>query len=159
MYFLAPASCNLAKLCCLEWQCFWCGLCYMPKIILFLLRYTIVSGVFQFILPMVVISVIYIKIIFFLKQSRMPNHSQQKKQRQTNAILLSISLIFCVSWLPFSVFCVIIELVDIFDSTGKPFLSLSWILLSLGEAGFLSFIFILSPLFLIEVKLIKFSIE
>ena len=67
--------------------------------VLLLIRYTIFSGVFQFILPLVVISIIYSKIYFFLKKRRMPNHSHQQKQKRTNTILISISVIFSIRYI------------------------------------------------------------
>ena len=95
-----------------------------------ILRYTIFSGFFQFLIPIIIITVIYLRILlflkvnkhkvlkvylymeiacflcffcyfFFLQRNRVSQPSLLAKQRKTNAILFSISLIFFVTWLPF----------------------------------------------------------
>ena len=95
-----------------------------------ILRYTIFSGFFQFLIPIIIITVIYLRILLFLKvknhnvlkvylyietpcflcflcyfvflqRNRVSQPSLLAKQRKTNAILFSISLIFFVTWLPF----------------------------------------------------------
>jgi len=81
--------------------------------------YTVFSGVFQYILPLIIISFLYGRIFHFIKTKRMSNTQHSKKQRRTNIILFSISLIFFLSWLPFSVYCIITEAIDVFDSTEK----------------------------------------
>ena len=94
------------------------------------MRFTIFSCLIQYILPLVLISFIYFKIYKFLRTRRFQNATVCRKQKKTNCILLSVSLIFLVrwwkankysraahaihsSWLPFSVFCIITEVFDI----------------------------------------------
>ena len=68
------------------------------------------------------------------QKRRIANSSHTRKQRRTNIILLSISIVFflrylflllitlyCIdpSWLPFSLFCLITEIMDVFENTGQ----------------------------------------
>ncbi|XP_023345978.1 neuropeptide F receptor [Eurytemora carolleeae] len=79
--------------------------------------FTIYSSGVQFILPLVIISVVYINIYLYLKDHRLASRSNNDRQKRTNHILVAISIIFFVSWTPFSVFCIISELFDIFEDS------------------------------------------
>ena len=83
------------------------------------LSYTIISVFFQYALPLLVICVVYYKIYNFLQERRLLNRLEKKKLKRTTSILLAISLLFCMSWLPFSVLCIITEIVDLYSNTGK----------------------------------------
>jgi len=78
------------------------------------LWYTIFGSIFQFIIPLLIIIVIYIKIYYFIQRSNKRNCNKMKK---TNIILFIKAATFCASWLPFSVFCIISESVNIFQSS------------------------------------------
>ena len=82
------------------------------------LSYTVISVFFQYALPLLVICVVYYKIYNFLQERRLLHRLEKKKLKRTTAILLAISLLFCMSWLPFSVLCIITEIVDLYSNTG-----------------------------------------
>ena len=58
--------------------------------------YTIFSTIVQFIIPIIVISIIYHKISTYLKKNRFRDLQHTLKQRKTNSILLSFSLFFLI---------------------------------------------------------------
>ena len=62
------------------------------------LRFTVFSCLIQYILPLILISLIYTKIYKFLLTRRFQNSTICQKQKRTNCILLSCSLIFLI-WL------------------------------------------------------------
>lgn len=83
------------------------------------------SSFVQFIIPILIISVIYYKITNFLKENRYRNIQQLEKQKKTNQILISFSLLFLISWLPFSIFCLIVEAFDLIEDGGEPSIDFS----------------------------------
>ena len=62
------------------------------------MRFTIFSCLIHYILPLVLISFIYFKIYKFLRTRRFQNATVCRKQKKTNFLLLSVSLIFLVRW-------------------------------------------------------------
>merc|ERR1719270_1525241 len=82
------------------------------------LGYTLLSVSCQYVLPLIIICVVHFKVYVFLKDRRMLNSVHKKKQKRSTVILGCISLSFCVSWLPFSLLCVITEIVDLYKTTG-----------------------------------------
>ena len=69
-----------------------------------------------------------------LQDHRLPTRNSRNSQRKTNNILFTISLTFCLrspnrnrlhidliapSWMPFCIFCISSELLDLFHSTGQ----------------------------------------
>ncbi|XP_023344207.1 neuropeptide F receptor [Eurytemora carolleeae] len=77
--------------------------------------FTVYSSGIQFLIPLIIISAIYWRIYLFLKNNRYQVQAINEKQRKTNKILLAISITFCVSWLPFSVFCLLSEIFNLFS--------------------------------------------
>ncbi len=69
--------------------------------------YSIVVAVFQYLLPLLIVLIIYALIYKFLREQQYPRHLRQNK---TNALLASISLTHCIIWLPFSVFNIMADL-------------------------------------------------
>ena len=94
--------------------------------------FTVFSCLIQYILPLLLISFVYFRIYKFLQTRRFQNATICERQKKTNWILLSISLIFLVrfereksrrlktsemfSWLPFSIFCIVTDISDSDDS-------------------------------------------
>ena len=69
--------------------------------------YSLVVAVFQYLLPLVVVLIIYAMIYRFLRQQQYPRHLRQNK---TNTLLATISVTHCLIWLPFSVFNIVADL-------------------------------------------------
>ena len=69
--------------------------------------YSIVVAIFQYLLPLLIVLVIYALIYKFLQESQYPRHLRQNK---TNTLLSTISLTHCIMWLPFSLFNIMADL-------------------------------------------------
>ena len=69
--------------------------------------YSIVVAIFQYLLPLLIVLVIYSLIYKFLQESQYPRHLRQNK---TNTLLSTISLTHCIMWLPFSLFNIMADL-------------------------------------------------
>ena len=67
--------------------------------IIFFFRFTVFSCLIQYILPLIVISLLYTKIYKFLLTRRFQSSPICQKQRRTNCILLSTSLIFLIRYI------------------------------------------------------------
>ncbi|XP_076040341.1 neuropeptide F receptor-like [Oratosquilla oratoria] len=76
--------------------------------------YSFFVMVVQYCLPIVTVSIAYARIYRKLKY-RMANTSIKKNQKEdrrmkkTNTLLMSIALIFCLSWLPFNVYNLVVD--------------------------------------------------
>ncbi|XP_064466084.1 neuropeptide F receptor-like [Ornithodoros turicata] len=73
--------------------------------------YSVFSMVFQYVLPVVLVSVAYLRIYLKLKY-RVDMKSRQfstdrHRMHRTNLLLLSITLIFCICWLPLNIFNIV----------------------------------------------------
>jgi hypothetical protein len=71
--------------------------------------YSCVMFVFQFCVPILCASGMYMKIYSRLRNRPMRKSDSRRKHR-TNKILISIVLVFCVCWLPWNIFALILEL-------------------------------------------------
>ncbi|XP_059469619.1 neuropeptide F receptor [Neocloeon triangulifer] len=77
--------------------------------------YSIFSLVVQYLLPIVTVSVAYSRICrklhhrYVRSARKEPRRKEDKRMRRTNALLVAISLIFCVSWLPLNVYNVLVD--------------------------------------------------
>ena len=69
--------------------------------------YSCTVAFLQYLLPLLVVLIIYAMIYRFLRQQQYPRHLRQNK---TNTLLASISLTHCLMWLPFSVFNILADL-------------------------------------------------
>ena len=68
--------------------------------------YSVFIAVIQYVTPLLVMSCSYIKIYFRLKQrlsTKVKKKEDQKRSTKTNVLLVSIALIFAISWLPWNV--------------------------------------------------------
>ena len=72
----------------------------------------------QFFVPMLTVTISYCKIVQKLK-NRMPRtsvrnkknaHREEARNKKTNILFMAIALIFCLSWLPFHVFNIIVDI-------------------------------------------------
>ncbi len=73
---------------------------------------------FQYILPFLLISVVYSMIYCYLKEHRIVREdkaSDRQKARRTNAMLVSISVLYCLCWLPLNLFNLLVDIADIFE--------------------------------------------
>ncbi|CAG0902057.1 unnamed protein product [Darwinula stevensoni] len=87
--------------------------------------YSIFSFVFQYIIPIATVSTAYTQIYFklqgrlgtgILKESSQARQEREDiRIRRTNKLLLSIALIFCVSWLPLNLFNLFVDLFNPFE--------------------------------------------
>ena len=69
--------------------------------------YSLVVASLQYLLPLLIVLVIYTMIYQFLRKQQYPRHLRQNK---TNSLLASISLTHCIIWLPFSMFNIVADL-------------------------------------------------
>ena len=69
--------------------------------------YSVAVAVLQYLLPLLIVLVIYSMIYKYLREQHYPRHLRQNK---TNALLMGISLTHCIMWLPFSVFNILADL-------------------------------------------------
>ena len=79
--------------------------------------YSLFSLFVQYIIPFILITVIYSLIYWFLKQHRMVGRidtAMKQRARRTNAMLISISLLYCFCWLPLNFFNVAVDIWDPF---------------------------------------------
>ncbi|TRY73362.1 hypothetical protein TCAL_06016 [Tigriopus californicus] len=73
--------------------------------------YTIVSSCAQFLLPFSVVIAIYLSIFFKLRNRPRSQHAENNnKRRRANMMIIAITLIFFVSWLPLNLFSFMIEI-------------------------------------------------
>ena len=80
--------------------------------------YSVFVMLVQFFVPMLTVTISYCKIVQKLK-NRMPKtsvlnktnaHREDIRNKKTNVLLMAIALIFCLSWLPFHVFNIIVDI-------------------------------------------------
>ena len=100
------------------------------------LVYAILMNLLQFLVPLVIISSLYVSIWRYLKSIRSPGSSliQQRKMerlQRTNFMLISISFLFLISLLPIHVYSLLLNFLDIevkcFDiSLCPPQVSVKW---------------------------------
>jgi neuropeptide F receptor len=82
--------------------------------------YSLFSLVVQYLMPIVTVSVAYSRICrklhhrYSRSTRKEPRRKEDKRMRRTNALLVAIALIFCVSWLPLNVYNVVVDLHDPF---------------------------------------------
>ena len=69
--------------------------------------YSCAVALLQYLLPLLVVLIIYAMIYRFLRQQQYPRHL---RQNNTNLLLASISITHCLIWLPFSVFNILADL-------------------------------------------------
>eukprot|EP00095_Tigriopus_kingsejongensis_P003900 maker-scaffold296_size217904-snap-gene-1.18 protein:Tk03900 transcript:maker-scaffold296_size217904-snap-gene-1.18-mRNA-1 annotation:"NPYLR8" len=73
--------------------------------------YTIVSSCAQFLLPFTVVIAIYLSIFFRLRNRPRSQHKENNnKRKRANMMIMAITLIFFVSWLPLNLFSFMIEI-------------------------------------------------
>ncbi|KAK5644811.1 hypothetical protein RI129_006111 [Pyrocoelia pectoralis] len=95
--------------------------------------YSIFSLVVQYILPIIIVSVAYLRIYFKLryrfaagfvsKEDTSQNSRRQlrgRKLQRTNLLLVSIAVIFCISWLPLNLYNLIADIWSSMDFTSQP---------------------------------------
>ncbi|XP_013777923.1 neuropeptide F receptor-like [Limulus polyphemus] len=79
--------------------------------------YSVFSMIFQYVLPIVIVSVAYARICRKLKNRMATNCSKleekqerdKKRVQKTNILLISIALIFGISWLPLNILNIIVD--------------------------------------------------
>ena len=81
------------------------------------LVYAILMNLLQFLVPLVIISSLYVSIWRYLKSIRSPGSSliQQRKMerlQRTNLILVSISFLFFISLLPIHIYSLLLNFLD-----------------------------------------------
>ena len=80
--------------------------------------YSIFSMAMQYVIPFVIMASIYLKIFYYLKTYRMVRAEKpedKQRARRTNLMLFTISMVFCVAWLPLNLIGVLMDLfVDLF---------------------------------------------
>ena len=91
--------------------------------------YSLLALIMQYVLPILTVSVAYTRICRKLRKhvlhSRFHSPSKQKKAerlKKTNTLLISITLLFCVSWLPLNLFNLIVDIFDPFDGKSETML-------------------------------------
>ncbi|CAH1111132.1 unnamed protein product [Psylliodes chrysocephalus] len=94
--------------------------------------YSIFSLIFQYTLPILIVSVAYLRISFKLRYRYaggfIGDEASQKSRRElrgrrlhrTNVLLCSIAIIFCISWLPLNVFNLVADLSTNQSFTSQP---------------------------------------
>ncbi len=88
--------------------------------------YSVFSMVFQYVLPIIIVSVVYTRLCMKLRTRAIRRTSTtqlpklksrlKKNTRKTNSLLISIALIFCVSWLPLNVINIVADFCFPFES-------------------------------------------
>lgn len=79
--------------------------------------YSVFVMLVQFCVPMLTVTVSYARIVQKLKgrlstpsmRSKSSTRKEEKRSRKTNILLMTIALIFCLSWLPFHVFNIVAD--------------------------------------------------
>lgn len=74
--------------------------------------YSIFSMAMQYVIPFVSMASIYLRIFYYLKTYRIvrPEKPEDKqKARRTNVMLFSISMVFCVAWLPLNLIGILLD--------------------------------------------------
>ncbi len=81
--------------------------------------YSVFSMVFQYVLPIIIFSVVYTRLcmksrthaIHRTSTTQLPNLKSrlEKNTRVTNSLYISIALIFCISWLPLNVINIVAD--------------------------------------------------
>ena len=89
--------------------------------------YSIFSGLVQYLLPFLFISAVYGLIYFYLVRYRVvrdDNPTDLEKVRRTNTMLVSISLVYCLSWMPLNLFNILADAgVPVFGSSQQAITS------------------------------------
>lgn len=81
--------------------------------------YSVFSMVFQYVLPITIVTVVYTRLCIKLRTRAVRRFSTtalpkaksrlKKRTRKTNLLLISIALIFCISWLPLNLINIIAD--------------------------------------------------
>ena len=74
--------------------------------------YSIFSMAMQYVIPFVIMASIYLKIFYYLKTYRMVRAEKpedKQRARRTNVMLCTISMVFCVAWLPLNLIGIILD--------------------------------------------------
>jgi len=79
--------------------------------------YSIFSMAMQYVIPFVIMASIYLKIFYYLKTYRIVRAEKpedKQRARRTNVMLFTISMVFCVAWLPLNLIGVLLDRFDLF---------------------------------------------
>ena len=71
----------------------------------------------QYVIPFVIMASIYLKIFYYLKTYRMVRAEKPEdklRARRTNLMLFTISMVFCVAWLPLNLIGVLLDVFNLF---------------------------------------------
>ncbi|XP_049794600.1 neuropeptide F receptor-like, partial [Schistocerca nitens] len=89
--------------------------------------YSAFSLVFQYLLPIITVTIAYSRIcrklryrisyVFYAASTRARKGKDDRRMRRTNALLYSIALIFCVSWLPLNIFNLVVDVWNPFSGS------------------------------------------
>ncbi|XP_054165802.1 neuropeptide F receptor-like [Oppia nitens] len=81
--------------------------------------YSVFSMVFQYVLPILIVSIVYTRLCMKLRTRALRRTSTtqlpklksrlKKRTRKTNSLLISIALIFCISWLPLNLINIVAD--------------------------------------------------
>ena len=74
--------------------------------------YSIFSMAMQYVIPFIIMASIYLKIFYYLKTYRMVRAEKpedKQRARRTNVMLCTISMVFCVAWLPLNLIGIILD--------------------------------------------------
>ena len=80
--------------------------------------YSIFSMAMQYIIPFLSMTLIYTKLFYYLKTNRIVRSERpqdKQKARRTNIMLATISMVFCISWLPLNLIGICLDAqIDVF---------------------------------------------
>lgn len=72
----------------------------------------------QYIIPFLSMTLIYTKLFYYLKTNRIVRSERpqdKQKARRTNIMLATISMVFCISWLPLNLIGICLDAqIDVF---------------------------------------------
>jgi len=81
--------------------------------------YSVFSMLFQYVFPIIIVSVVYTRLCMKLRTRAIRRTSTtqlpklksrlKKRTRKTNSLLISIALIFCISWLPLNLINIVAD--------------------------------------------------
>merc|ERR1719273_1094341 len=74
--------------------------------------YSVFSAAMQYVIPFVSMASIYLKIFHYLKTYRMVRAEKpedKQRARRTNLMLFTISMVFCVAWLPLNLIGILLD--------------------------------------------------
>ncbi|CAL4157312.1 unnamed protein product [Meganyctiphanes norvegica] len=89
--------------------------------------YSLFVILFQYCLPIVTVSIAYARICHKLKGRMKMKRTKQantedKRMKKTNTLLISIALIFCLSWLPINIYNVVVDFYNPFGENTESML-------------------------------------